>query len=88
MVVLFSANVMVFLVLPSAAFANAPSLFILRAWPSSATAHVKTTLDANAFAYYSVAHDKWLVEGGDYEIHVGANSADTPLCIAVKLPRK
>ena len=52
------------------------------------TTRVKTTLDTNAFAYYSVSLDKWLVEGGDYEIHVGSSSADTPLCVAIKLPRK
>lgn len=52
------------------------------------TVRVKTTLPASAFAYYSVSLDRWLVEGGNYEVYVGASSADTPLCVAVTLPRK
>lgn len=53
-----------------------------------ATARVKTTLDYNAFAYYSVSEDRWLVEGGAYEILIGASSVDTPLRVAITLPRK
>lgn len=52
------------------------------------TAHVKTTLKSNAFAYYSVSEDRWLVEGGNYEILIGASSVDTPLCAPVTLKRK
>ena len=52
------------------------------------TAHVQTTLPASAFAYYSVSLDRWLVEGGNYEIYVGRSSADTPLCVSLSLPRK
>ena len=48
---------------------------------------VKATLPASAFAYYSVSEDRWLVEGGTYEIHVGSSSADTPLVVKVTLPR-
>ena len=52
------------------------------------TVRVKTTLPHSAFAYYSVSHDRWLVEGGAYEILIGASSADTPLRVAITLPRK
>lgn len=52
------------------------------------TTRVKTTLTSDKFAYYSTSMDKWLVEGGNYEILVGANSEDTPLRAAVTLRRK
>ena len=52
------------------------------------TVRVKTTLPASAFAYYSVSLDRWIVDGGNYEIYVGASSNDTPLCIPLNLPRK
>ena len=56
--------------------------------PSHSTVRVKTVLPPQAFAYYSVSLDRWLVEGGNYEIYVGANSADTPLCLPLTLARK
>ena len=34
---------------------------------------VEITLDRQAFAYYSVAKDKWTVHGGVFEISVGKN---------------
>lgn len=52
------------------------------------TVRVKTTLDSRAFAYYSVSFDRWLVEGGNYEILIGASSVDTPLCVPITLKRK
>ena len=52
------------------------------------TQRVKVNLPMRAFAYYSTAYDRWLVEGGAYEIYIGTNSADTPLCVSVTLPRK
>ena len=55
---------------------------------AKSTAHVKTTLPASAFAYYSVSVDRWLIEGGAYEILVGSSSDNTPLCAAITLPRK
>ena len=36
-------------------------------------AHVELTLPRDAFAYYSVAKDKWSVHGGVFEICVGTN---------------
>ncbi len=53
-----------------------------------ATQRVTVRLPFEAFAYYSVAEDRWLVEGGAYEVYIGTNSADTPLCVKVTLPRK
>lgn len=54
-------------------------------------AHSKTQvtmkLPIKAFAYYSVAKDRWYVEGGDYEIYIGGNSADTPLCVKITLSK-
>ena len=52
------------------------------------SAEIKISLPMSAFAYFSVAEDRWLVEGGDYEIYVGANSADTPLCAKVNIKRQ
>ncbi len=49
---------------------------------------VTVFLPASAFAYFSVAEDRWLVEGGDYEIYVGPNSADTPLCAKITVKRQ
>ena len=50
------------------------------------TAVAETTLEADAFAYYSTAQDRWKTEDGIYEILVGASSRDIRLQakIAVK----
>ena len=50
------------------------------------TAVAETTLEADAFAYYSTAQDRWKTEDGIYEILVGASSRDIRLRakIAVK----
>jgi beta-glucosidase len=37
---------------------------------------VAFTLDARAFAFWDVSLDRWFVEGGDFEIRVGASSRD------------
>ena len=52
------------------------------------TVRVKTVLDSKAFAYYSVSEDRWIVEGGNYELLIGRSSTDTPLCVKTVLPRK
>ncbi len=56
--------------------------------PAHKKVAVSTLLPMSAFSYYSAATDKRLVEGGEYEIYIGASSADTPLCVKVSLPRK
>ncbi len=43
------------------------------------TVRVELTLDSMAFAYYSVAKDKWTVHGGVYELAVGASVEDIRL---------
>lgn len=40
---------------------------------------IETTLDDSAFAYWDVARRRFVVEAGDFEILVGASSADLPL---------
>jgi beta-glucosidase len=40
---------------------------------------VKITLDARSFAYYNVPKGTWAIEGGTYEILVGASSRDISL---------
>jgi beta-glucosidase len=40
---------------------------------------VKITLDARSFAYYNVPKGTWAIEGGVYEILVGASSRDISL---------
>jgi len=45
------------------------------------------TLDARAFAHWDDAAGVWLVDAGDYQIHVGDSSADLPLRGRVTLPR-
>jgi len=46
---------------------------------------VELTLDKDAFAYYSVAKDKWTVHGGVYEICIGASSEDIRLSTKIVL---
>lgn len=55
---------------------------------AGATVRVKATLNGDAFAYYSVSEDRWLIEGGAYELLIGTNSADTPLCLPITLKRQ
>ncbi len=53
--------------------------------PAGKTVHVTLELDRWAFAYYSVARDQWMVEGGTYEILVGKNARDICLKEAIRL---
>lgn len=46
---------------------------------------VEIILDNSAFAYYSVAKDKWVVNGGMFEILVGANADEILLTKKIKL---
>lgn len=46
---------------------------------------VEITLDNSAFAYYSVAKDKWVVNGGMFEILVGTNADEILLTKKIKL---
>lgn len=48
-------------------------------------AQVQLTLDKSAFAYYSVARDCWTVNGGIFEIQVGASVDDIRLSQKIKL---
>ena len=43
------------------------------------TVHVSLSLDAEAFAYYDVHSKCFIVEPGEFVIHVGSSSADLPL---------
>ena len=44
---------------------------------------VTIPLDDKAFRYWNVATDRWEVEGGSYQLLVGASSADIRLTVAV-----
>lgn len=46
---------------------------------------VEITLDKSAFAYYSVACDKWVVNNGVFEIQIGASVDDIKLSQKIKL---
>ena len=46
---------------------------------------VTLTLDDKAFRYWNTKTDSWEVEGGTYELRVGANSADIRLTAAVEV---
>jgi beta-glucosidase len=50
---------------------------------------VSIELDQRAFAFWSIQHDRWVVEAGDFVIGVGPNSRDLPLneTISVEAPR-
>ena len=49
------------------------------------TKHVSVELDGRAFAFYDVAGKDWKVDGGEFGILVGDNSADTPLSSKVQV---
>jgi beta-glucosidase len=46
---------------------------------------VRLTLDARAFAYWHVRLSRWVVEGGEFGIRVGASSRDIRLTGSVAL---
>ena len=46
---------------------------------------VTLTLDDKAFRYWNTKTDSWEVEGGSYEIRVGASSADIRLTVVVEM---
>ena len=46
---------------------------------------VTLTLDDKAFRYWNTKTDRWEVEGGTYELRVGASSADIRLTAAVEV---
>lgn len=43
------------------------------------TQRVAVALDQRAFSFWSVRHQAWVVEQGDFTIHVGTSSRDLPL---------
>jgi len=49
------------------------------------TKTVSITLDSRAFAYYDPAHCQWVTEDGQFDILVGASSADIRCCATVTL---
>ena len=49
------------------------------------TKRVTLKLNYRSFAYYSTALDSWYVENGDFEIMVGASSADIRLLEKVRI---
>jgi beta-glucosidase len=46
---------------------------------------VTIPLDARAFAYWHTARREWVVEGGEFEVRVGASSRDIRLAASVRL---
>ena len=49
---------------------------------------VTLTLDDKAFRYWNTKTDSWEVEGGSYEIRVGASSADIRLTAVVEVAHR
>ena len=49
------------------------------------TAEVSVVLDERAFAYWSVLLGRWVVEAGDFVVHVGTSSRDLPHALTVSL---
>ncbi|MGV8966326.1 MAG: beta-glucosidase [Cellulomonas sp.] len=52
---------------------------------SGASERVTLTLDTRAFSFWHVPLHRWVVEGGSFEIHVGASSRDLRLTATVQL---
>lgn len=46
---------------------------------------VEFTLDTEAFSFYDIGRNKWIVEPGAFEIRVGASSRDIRLCAKVDI---
>ena len=46
---------------------------------------VTLALDERAFAFWSVEHDRWVVESGDFAVEVGSSSRDLPLAGGIHL---
>ena len=49
------------------------------------TKTVTMTLDSRAFAYYDPAYRRWITEAGQFDILVGASSADIRCCATVTM---
>ncbi|MCW2819537.1 MAG: glycoside hydrolase family 3 domain protein, partial [Marmoricola sp.] len=49
------------------------------------TREVAVLLDARAFSYWSVLLGRWVVEAGDFVVHVGTSSRDLPHAVPVAL---
>ena len=49
------------------------------------SAHVAIELDRRAFAYWNAARGEWSVEGGEFELRVGASSRDIRLTETISL---
>ncbi len=49
------------------------------------TKRVSVDLDFRSFAYYSTTYDNWVIDGGTYEIQVGASSRNIKLVGKIKL---
>ena len=43
-----------------------------------ATGEARIVLDVRAFSFWSVVHHRWVVEAGDFVLHVGTSSRDLP----------
>lgn len=51
------------------------------------TRRVRLELDARALAFFDVAEHRWLAEAGEFDVLVGASSADLPLRGTLRLVR-
>ena len=49
---------------------------------------VSFRLSPRDFAWYDVAHSGWSVEGGTYELRLGASSRDIRLTVEIQVPRE
>ena len=52
---------------------------------AGASAEVSITLDARAFSYWRTALSRWVLEGGAFEVRIGASSRDIRLTATIRL---
>ena len=52
---------------------------------AGASAEVHVTLDARAFSHWHTAASRWTLEGGSFEVRIGASSRDIRLTTALQL---
>jgi beta-glucosidase len=53
---------------------------------AGASSAIRLTLTARDLSYWSVQQSAWVLEGGDFDIAVGASSRDLPLVTTVAVP--
>jgi beta-glucosidase len=52
------------------------------------TQTVEMSVPVNDLAYYDVTEDSWVLEGLEYDVHIGTSSRDLPLSTTLSVAAK